>query len=284
MMHRAETLRRLLRTKSLLVVPGVYDGLTSKIVQICGFQALYMTGGGTAASYGYPDIGLLTMNEMLENVRRISESVDLPLIADADTGYGNYLNVYRTVREYEKAGAAAIQIEDQAWPKRSGHMAGKQVIDAQEMVGKVKAAADARTHPETILIIRTDANATHGFEEAVRRGQLYSEAGADILFVESLSNEDQMRRIPRLLSRPCLINMAFLWRKKNLKEVEEMGYALAIYPVITLQGAIEGAFQMCKALSEEGRPLEQPGARFDVDQLNTLLGLDKYKELEKKVS
>ena len=284
MMHRAEALRKLINRKGLLIVPGVYDGLTSKIAQFCGFQAIYMTGGGTAASYGYPDIGLLTMNEMLENVRRISESADLPLIADADTGYGNYVNVYRTVREYEKAGAAAIQIEDQAWPKRSGHMAGKQVIDAQEMVGKVKAAADARTHPETVLIIRTDANATHGFEEAVRRGQLYIEAGADVLFVESLSNEDQMRRIPRLLSRPCLINMAFLWQKKDLKEVEEMGYTVAIYPVITLQGAIDGAFRMCKSLSEEGRPQEQHGALFDVDQLNTLLGLDKYKDLEKKVS
>ena len=143
MMQQAETLRRLLSRKGLLVVPGVYDGLTSRIAQSCGFEALYMTGGGTAASYGYPDIGLLTMNEMLENVRRISGSVELPLIADADTGYGSYLNVYRTVREYEKAGAAAIQIEDQAWPKRSGHMPGKQVIEAQEMVGKVKAAADA---------------------------------------------------------------------------------------------------------------------------------------------
>ena len=284
MMQQAETLRRLLNRKGLLVVPGVYDGLTAKIAQSCGFEALYMTGGGTAASYGYPDIGLLTMNEMLENVRRISGSVELPLIADADTGYGSYLNVYRTVREYEKAGAAAIQIEDQAWPKRSGHMPGKQVIEAQEMVGKVKAAADARTQRDTVLIIRTDANATNGFDEAVHRGQLYAEAGADILFVESLSSGDQIRRIPRLFAKPCLINMAFLWQKQDLKEVEAMGYALAIYPVITLQGAIEGAYRMCKALLEQGRPLEQRDAPVDVDRLNALLGLDKYKELEKKIS
>lgn len=283
-MHHAKVLRELVDRKKLLVVPGVYDALTSRIAQYCGFRAIYMTGGGTAASYGYPDIGLLTMNEMLENVRRISESVDLPLIADADTGYGNYVNVYRTVREYEKAGAAAIQLEDQTWPKRSGHMTGKQVIDAKEMVGKVKAAADARTVPETVLIIRTDANAIHGFEEAVRRGQMYVEAGADILFVETLSTEEQLRKIPQLFSRPCLINMAFLWQKRSVKELEEMGYSIAIYPVITLQGAIEGAFRMCKALSEKGRPLELQDAPFDFEQLNELLGINTYKELENKVS
>jgi 2-methylisocitrate lyase-like PEP mutase family enzyme len=282
-MHQAKVLRKLLRSKKLLIVPGVYDALTSKIAQYCGFRAIYMTGGGTAASWGYPDIGLLTMNEMLENLRRICDSVELPVIADADTGYGGYANVYRTVREYEKAGAAAIQLEDQTWPKRSGHMTGKQVIDAKEMVGKVKAAVDARTHPETVLIIRTDANAVHGFEEAVRRGQMYAEAGADILFIETLSTEEQLRKIPPLFSKPCLINMAFLWQKRNLKELEEMGYAIAIYPVVTLQGAIDGAFRMCKALSEKGRPLEVVNTDFEFDQLNKLLGLDRYKELENKV-
>jgi 2,3-dimethylmalate lyase len=283
-MRAGSALRELLKTKELLIVPGAYDALTAKIVEHCGFHAIYMTGGGTAASWGYPDIGLLTMNEMLENVRRISESVDLPLIADADTGYGSYVNVYRTVREYERAGAAAIQLEDQAWPKRSGHMKGKQVIDAGEMVGKVKAAVDARRHPETVLVIRTDAAAVHGFDDAVRRGHMYIEAGADVLFVESLSTEEEVRTIPQVFPNPCLINMAFLGQKRSAKEVEDMGYAIAIYPVITLQGAMEGAFRMCRKLSEKGKPIDISDTRFDVEELNKLLGFEKYKELEKKVS
>jgi 2,3-dimethylmalate lyase len=283
-MRAGSALRELLETKELLIVPGAYDALTAKIVEHCGFHAIYMTGGGTAASWGYPDIGLLTMNEMLENVRRISESVDLPVIADADTGYGSYVNVYRTVREYERAGAAAIQLEDQAWPKRSGHMKGKQVIDAGEMVGKVKAAVDARRHPETVLVIRTDAAAVHGFDDAVRRGHMYIEAGADVLFVESLSTEEEVRTIPQLFPKPCLINMAFLGQKRSAKEVEDMGYAVAIYPVITLQGAMEGAFRMCRKLSEKGKPIDISDTRFDGEELNKLLGFEKYKELEKKVS
>ena len=256
-MDPAKRLRELLSERHLLIVPGVYDALTSKVAQHCGFRALYMTGGGTAASWGYPDIGLLTLNEMLENVRRISGSCELPLIADADTGYGSCVNVYRTVYEYEKAGAAAIQLEDQAWPKQSGHMTGKQVISAAEMVGKIKAAVDARRNSDTVLIIRTDACSVHGFDEALRRGQMYSEAGADILFIEGLSDEgEQIQKVPSIFEKPCLVNMAFLWRERSAQEIEEMGYPIAIYPVITLQGALEGAYRMCKALSETGRPQE----------------------------
>lgn len=177
LMERAGRLRGLLGTEKVLPVPGVYDALTAKVAQHSGFKAVYMTGYGTAASYGYPDFGILTMTEMLDNLRRLSDAIDIPIIVDADTGYGNQVNVYRTVREYERAGAAAIQLEDQTWPKRCGHMEGKQVIEAEEMVGKVKAAADARTNPDTVLVIRTDAIATLGFEEAVMRGLLYAEAG-----------------------------------------------------------------------------------------------------------
>jgi 2,3-dimethylmalate lyase len=283
-MGRAKVLRALVAEKELLIVPGIYDALTSRIAQYCGFSAIFMTGYGTAASYGYPDIGLLTMNEVLENVKRISESVDVPLIADADTGYGNYLNVYRTVREFEKAGAAAIQLEDQAWPKRSGNMAGKAVIDAAEMVGKIKAAVDARVSPETVVIARTDACNVHGFEEAVRRAHLFVEAGADVLFLESLSGIDQIIKIPKLFSKPCVINMGFIAKETSVGEMEEAGYALAIFPALALDGAIQGAFRMCKALSREKKVLELEDMPFHFEELNRLLGLDRYKELEKKLT
>jgi 2-methylisocitrate lyase-like PEP mutase family enzyme len=282
-MERARALRTLLAEKELLIVPGIYDALTAKIARYCGFRAIFMTGYGTAASYGCPDIGLLTMNEVLDNVKRISESVDIPLIADADTGYGNYLNVYRTMREFEKAGAAAIQIEDQTWPKRTGNMTGKAVVDAAEMVAKIKAAVDARVYPETIIIGRTDACSVHGFDEAVRRAHLLVEAGADVLFIESLSNVDQIKKVPKLFSKPCLINMGFISKERTVDEMKEAGYALAIFPALTLEGSIQGAFNMCKALREEKRvpELDTP---FHIDELNRLLGLDAYKELEKKLT
>jgi 2,3-dimethylmalate lyase len=283
-MDRAKVLRALLSGKELLVVPGIYDALTSKIARYCGFRAIFMTGYGTAASYGYPDIGLLSMNEVLENVKRISESVDVPLIADADTGYGNYLNVYRTVREFEKAGAAAIQLEDQTWPKRSGNMTGKTVIDATEMVGKVKAAVDARVSSDTVVIARTDACNVHGFEDAVRRAHLFVEAGADILFLESLSSFDQIRQVPKLFSRPCIINMGFIAKERSVREMEEAGYAIALFPAVALDGAIQGAFRMCKGLYEEKRMLELEEMPFHFEELNRLLGLERYKELEKKLT
>lgn len=282
-MRHAKELRKLLAEKELLIVPGIYDALTAKIARYCGFRAIFMTGYGTAASYGCPDIGLLTMNEVVDNVKRISESVDIPLIADADTGYGNYLNVYRTVREFEKAGAAAIQLEDQTWPKRTGNMSGKTVIDAAEMVAKIKAAVDARIFPETVIVGRTDACSVHGFDEAIRRAHLFAEAGADVLFIESLSSFDQIKKVPKLFSKPCLINMGFISKERSVEEMKEAGYALAIFPALTLEGAIQGAFRMCKGLCEE-RKVPELDMPFQFEELNRLLGLDAYKELEKKLT
>ncbi len=280
-MRQAKILRKHLQKKKLLVVSGVYDALTARIARYCRFPVIYMTGYGTAASYGYPDFGLLTMSEMLDNVRRISDAVDLPLIADADTGYGNPLNVYRTVQEYERAGAAGIQLEDQTWPKRCGHMGGKKVIRAEEMVAKIKAAVDARICQETVLVIRTDAIATHGLEEAIRRGRMYAEAGADVLFIEAPSPR-QMKTIPSRFSKPCLLNMPFPNREITLKAIEKMGYRIALYPIITLLGAISGSIRMCKLLIGEGkfqRPVDLP---FDFEELHSFLGLDKFKKLEQK--
>jgi len=201
-MQQAKKLKQLLIKNELLIAPGVYDALTARIAKFCNFSAIYMSGYATAASYGYTDYGIVTMSEMLENIRRIAEAVDIPLITDGDTGYGNAINAYRTFKEYEKAGAASIQFEDQAWPKRCGHMEGKQVIEASEMVDKIKAALDARINPDTLLIVRTDAIATHCFEEAIHRGELYAEAGADIIFIEA-PDKKQIDKIPSLISKTC---------------------------------------------------------------------------------
>jgi 2-methylisocitrate lyase-like PEP mutase family enzyme len=239
-----------------------------------------MTGYGTSAVWGYPDIGLLTMSEMVDNVRRISDAVDIPLIADADTGYGNPVNVYRTVKEYAKAGAAGIQLEDQTWPKRCGHMEGKSVLSAAEMVSKIKAAVDARADSGLQLVIRTDAIATHGFEEAIHRGHLYAEAGADIIFIEA-PDRTQMKKIPQLFPKPCMLNIPFPNREISLRDVREMGYRIALFPLITLIGTITGCLKICKELLEEGR-YDQVEIPFDLKKLHEFLGLGFYRELEQK--
>jgi len=282
-MQHAKNLKQLLIKNEFLIAPGVYDALTARIAKFCNFSAIYMSGYATAASYGYPDYGIVTMSEMLENIRRITEAVDIPLIADGDTGYGNAINVYRTFREYEKAGAASIQFEDQAWPKRCGHMEGKQVIEAGVMVDKIKAALDARNNPETLLIVRTDAIATHGFEEALYRGELYAQAGADIIFIEA-PNEKQIDKIPKLISSPCLLNMALPNQNLKNEDIKAMGYAVVIYPAITLLGMIGGCVQIMKQLEEKGNMVVPSEFNFDFAQLNNFLGLEKYKNLEQKYS
>ncbi len=279
-MSYAQKLRKFLETEPFIVVPGVNDSLTARVAQYCGAKVIYMTGYGTSAVLGYPDFGILTMSEMVDNVRRISDTFDGPLIADADTGYGNPINVYRTVKEYEKAGAAGIQLEDQTWPKRCGHMEGKTVIDADEMVSKIKAAVDARIDSNTVLVIRTDAIATHGLEEAIRRGQLYAEAGADVIFIEA-PDRKQMKKIPRNFSKPCLLNIPFPNQNIGVKDVKEMGYRMALFPLVTLIGTIGGCLKMCKALLDEGR-LDNAGIPFNFQEMHDFLGLDQFRDLERK--
>lgn len=281
-MHAAKILKDYLDSGQLLPLAGVYDALTAKIAQYCGFEAVYMTGYGTAASYGYPDYGLLTMTEVLESLRRISDSVSIPVIADADTGYGNQINVYRTVREFERAGAAAIQLEDQTWPKRCGHMEGKHVIEAREMVAKIKAAVDARSNPATLLIIRTDAIACVGFEEAISRGHLYAEAGADVLFIEAPVDLDQIRQIPKLLPYHCLMNMALGYAGVDLKLLERFGYRFALYPVLSLVGVLRGCIDMCQSLLQTGQMENSDTWPLDFAGINRLLGIEKYKAIENK--
>jgi len=281
---KLEKLRSMIQAKELILAPGAYDALTAKIVEAQGFDAVYMTGYGTAAGiFGLPDIGLLTMTEMVSNAARIADAVDIPVIADADTGYGNPVNVVRTVREYEKAGVAAIHIEDQTWPKRCGHMAGKSVIDTVEMVGKIKAAVDARKDPKFLIIARTDAIATHGFDHAIERGHRYAEAGADVLFIEAPVDKDQLEKIPRLLSpTPILLNLAPRTPNLSQDEIRKMGFAIAIYPGVCLAAAITGCMEEVKRIRDTGKQREFGDVLQAFLDLNNFLGADYYNELEQK--
>ena len=283
-MKKSKNLRTLVEERKLILAPGAFDALTAKIIEAQGFDAVYMTGYGTSASiFGLPDLGLLTMTEMLQNASRMADAIDIPLIADADTGYGNPINVIRTVREYEKAGVSAIQIEDQVWPKRCGHMKGKRVIDLEEMVGKIKAAVDTRTSSDLLIVVRTDAIATHGFDHAIERGNIYAEAGADILFIEAPENREQIEKIPKILSaKPHLINMGPLTPNMSVEELGRMGYTIVIYPGVCLAASISGCTTELKRILETGRQRDFGDWMQSFVDLNNFLGVPYYSEMEQK--
>ena len=222
----ARRLRERLAGPDLLVAPFVYDALQAKLAEAAGFEAVYMTGFGTAAARGYPDLGLLTLPEMVQNARWIAQGVEIPVICDADTGYGNALNVVRTVREYEDAGAAALHLEDQVWPKRCGFLAGKEVIPLEEMLPKLRAACDARNDPDFVIIGRTDALQPHGWDEVERRARAYVEAGVDLVFVDGVATlEDLDEYSKRLADLPRLYNGELL----PAPEIDERGFRLMIH-------------------------------------------------------
>jgi 2-methylisocitrate lyase-like PEP mutase family enzyme len=239
-MTRASQLRELLRGDALITAPGGYDCITARMIEQAGFSAVYMTGAGTAAMLGYPDYGLVTMSEMVDNAGRIAASVSVPVIADADTGYGNELNVVRTVREYEQRGVAGIHIEDQGFPKKCGHLENKVVIPLEDYVAKIRAAVSAKRDRDFLIIARTDARAVVGFEEAVRRANAALDAGADMAFVEAPESLEEVAAVPRLVRGPCLLNM--VWRGKTpdvtLDEAQAMGYKLAILPVLLINAVV----------------------------------------------
>jgi 2-methylisocitrate lyase-like PEP mutase family enzyme len=224
----------------MIVAPGAYDCITATAIARAGFPAVYMTGSGTAASHGYPDYGLLTMSEMVANAGRIAASVELPVIADADTGYGNELNAVRTVREYERRGVAAIHIEDQVFPKKCGHLDNKEIVPFDDYVAKIRAATAARTSPDFVLIARTDARAVAGFEEALRRANAALAAGADMAFVEAPQTIEEAAAVPRMVNGPCLLNVVRRGKTPPvpLDDAERMGYRLAIIPSLLFRGVI----------------------------------------------
>jgi 2-methylisocitrate lyase-like PEP mutase family enzyme len=232
-------LRTLLQGETMVVAPGAYDGLTAKLVAQAGFSAVYMTGAGTSVSHGYPDFGLLTMSEMVENAGRIVRAVNVPVIADADTGYGNELNVFRTVQEYQQRGVAGIHIEDQVSPKKCGHLDDKEIVSRDDYVAKIRAAVAARQGDFTI-IARTDARAVAGLEEAVARANAALAVGADMAFVEAPQTMDEVAAVPRLVAGPCLLNVVRGGKTPeiDLLRAQELGYRLAIVPGLLLKAVI----------------------------------------------
>jgi 2-methylisocitrate lyase-like PEP mutase family enzyme len=248
------SLRALLQRSELIVAPGAYDGITARLVAQAGFPAVYMTGAGTAAAAGFPDYGLVTMTEMVENARRIAAVVDVPVIADADTGYGNELNVTRTVVEFERAGVAAIHLEDQEFPKRCGHLDDKRIIDREAFLSKIRAAAAARRNPEFVIIARTDARAVVDLEEAVSRANGALDAGADLAFVEAPQTLDEIAAIPKRVRGPCLLNWIAGGKTPlvDLPTVAQLGYRVAIAPGLLLSRVVSECESALAALKSEG--------------------------------
>ncbi|HTZ35598.1 MAG TPA: oxaloacetate decarboxylase, partial [Stellaceae bacterium] len=247
-------LRRLIARAGYTMVPGAYDTLTARLVEAAGFEAVYLTGGGYSRASGYPDLGLLTMVENARFIGLTVEAVGIPVIADADTGYGNAINVIRTVREYEKSGVAGFHIEDQAAPKKCGHYEGKEVVSTAEMVGKIKAAVDTRQDAEMAIIARTDARAVEGLAAAIDRVNAYLEAGADVGFVEAPQSVDELRAVGRGVAGPNLVNV-FEGGKTpmlNARELEAMGFRLGIYPSQTHRAAIRAAQRVLAVLKQDG--------------------------------
>jgi 2-methylisocitrate lyase-like PEP mutase family enzyme len=238
-MTGATGLRALLRGEAMVIAPGAYDGLTAKLVAQAGFSAVYMTGAGTSVSHGYPDFGLLTMSEMVDNAGRIVRAVDVPVIADADTGYGNELNVFRTVQEYQQRGVAAIHIEDQVSPKKCGHLDDKEIVPREDYVAKIRAAVAAR-QGDFLIIARTDARAVAGMDEAVARANEALAAGADMAFVEAPQTMDELAAVPKLVRGPCLLNVVRGGKTPeiDLHRAQTMGYRLAIVPGLLLKAVI----------------------------------------------
>lgn len=277
MAEMAKRLREMLRGPEMVVAPFVFDAFQAKIAEAAGFQAVYMTGFGTAAARGYPDVGLLTMAEMVTNVRYIAKTVNIPLICDADTGYGNPINVWRTVQEYEDAGAAALHIEDQVWPKKCGFLTGKQVIPLEDMVPKVRAACDARRDKNFVIIARTDALAVNGWEDTIRRARAYHQAGADLIFVDGIKTVEDMKTYAETLGDlPLLYNGQLL----SVQEIAKYGFKLTIYSA-TLMAAYQRMRDAMVELKTTGRI--DSGADFSLfGELIRLLGVPQVTEMEKK--
>ncbi len=286
-MKNTQKLKKLLESPGIIMAPGAYDCLSAKIIQQAGFNAVYVTGYGLSASYiGEPDVGLMSLKEMVDNISRICDAVDIPVIADADTGYGSPLNVARTVRLYEKAGAAAIQLEDQEFPKRCGHMEGKRVIEAGEFVNKIRAAVDARHDPDFLIIARTDARAVFGLDEAIHRGQLYADAGADVIFVEAPLSVKEFQKIAESIDTPLLANMAEGAKSPMLSadELEKIGYKIVIYPVGTLFAAAHAIKQVALEIKRKGTDKGLLMKMETFSGFNELMGLKKHLEFSEKFS
>jgi 2-methylisocitrate lyase-like PEP mutase family enzyme len=279
-MTQAARFRELLRRDGMVVAPGAYDCITARLIERAGFDAVYMTGAGTAATLGYPDFGLVTMSEMVGNAGRIAAAVALPVIADADTGYGNELNVVRTVREFETAGVAGIHIEDQGFPKKCGHLDDKEIVPREDWLAKIRAAAGSRRSPDFLVIARTDSRAVAGFDEAIARANAAISAGADMAFVEAPQTMDEVAAVPRLVQGPCLLNVVRGGKTPDLDlgEAERMGYKLAIVPGLLMQNVIGIGEKLLAELAATRRH-PAPVREVAVREIFQLMGADDWDAL-----
>ena len=283
---RAGMLRELLAEPGIHIMPGVYDALSARIAEQTGFRVVNIGGAMVANSIlGLPDVGLSTMTEMAEQIRRVTAVTTIPAIADADTGYGNAVNVMRMVREFEHAGAAGIYMEDQVFPKKCGHFAGKEVIPTAEMVGKIEAAVHARRDDDFVLVARTDARATHGFDEAVERSNIYLEAGADVIFFEAPRSEDELRQIPKLVNGPVLANMISGGGQTPLmtaQELGEMGFKIVNFGAASQQAAMFASVCLYRELMDTGTTAGYLDRMLSFDERQARIGLPEVSELEQR--
>lgn len=284
-MSTRKQLKALAEARRGVIVPGAFNALSAKVVADLGFEAIYVTGAGvTNMWFGMPDQGFMGLADMADHTARIRDAVELPLIVDADTGFGNALNVYHAVRTLERAGADCIQLEDQVAPKRCGHFSGKEVISTEEAVSKINAAVDARRDADLLIMARTDAAATHGFEAAVERAQKFAEAGADILFVEAVTKTDEVRALPQRLAKPQLMNMVIGGKTPifNADELAELGYGFVLYANAALQGALMGMQKALTALRNDKQVLESSGLVAPFAERQRLVDKPAWDELERR--
>jgi methylisocitrate lyase len=281
---KAKKLRELLEKPEIIRAPGAYDAWSARMVEAAGFPAVYMTGAGVTASIlGRADIGLLTMSEMVAQAKNIASAVNIPVIADADTGYGGVLNVIRTVEEYERAGVAAIHLEDQVMPKRCGHMDGKEVIEKAEMVSRIKAALSAKKDKDFVIIARTDARAVNGLEDAVDRAKAYAAAGADAIFFEAPASREEMRIMRENIEKPLLANMVEKGKTPFFTgaELQEMGYNIVIYPGSILLSATKAMTDVLACLKADDTTANHSADMIGFSDYFRLAGVEKERELEK---
>lgn len=291
--EKRKLFRSLMNSEEILLLPGVFDGYSVRLVKQAGFSAAFITGAGLSeASLGWADVGIMGFRENLYASQTLANCSDLPLFADCDTGYGNAINVHFTVRAFEDAGVVGVMIEDQLWPKRCGHMKGKEVISAEEAAEKIWAAAQARRDPSFIIKARTDALATHGLAETIRRLNLYGEAGADLLFADAVSSEEDVQTIARNVSKPLAVNMGFGIRRRSTtplipaSRMQELGVSVAIYPRLLTAAAVQGMRNALAVFQESIRSesiIERPDLLVSFEELNELVGLGELNTLEKRV-
>jgi 2-methylisocitrate lyase-like PEP mutase family enzyme len=284
-MNPRQVLKQLLKRNQLLVAPGCFDGLSARLVEEAGFEAAYLSGGAVARSMGIPDIGLVTMSESIERAVQIVSAIKIPIIADADTGYGNAVNLVRSVREFERSGVAAIHIEDQITPKRCGHLDGKEVIPLSEMEMKLAAALKTRTDPDFCIIARTDARGVNGFDDAIQRARAFAKLGVDAIFVEAPQSEEELAEIPRRIPDvPLLVNVFKGGKTPMLpmQRLEQMGYRIAIYPSETQRAAIHAMRTTLATLKREGTTESIDTTLTTFKERDRVVGLDDWQKLERQ--